>query len=170
MLKLNFIRVAVLVVCLIGISEQKSVAQKIAHVNSEEIIAKLPVYLQAQSNLEAYSVQLQKQLAQKEQAVQAYYQGVVSKIEQGMLAPSAQQAEEQKLNQMQSELQKDLADADQQLKTKEGELLQPIYDKFNEAIKKVALAKGYTYIIDEKTALFAGGEDVTELVKLELAK
>lgn len=49
-------------------------------------------------------------------------------------------------------------------------LLKPLIDKVNNAIDKVAVANGYTYIFDAGVGalLFKGGDDVTELVKAEL--
>lgn len=49
-------------------------------------------------------------------------------------------------------------------------LLKPLIDKVNNAIDKVAVANGYTYIFDAGVGalLYKGGDDVTNLVKAEL--
>jgi outer membrane protein len=49
-------------------------------------------------------------------------------------------------------------------------LLKPLIDKVNNAIDKVAVANGYSYIFDAGVGalLYKGGDDVTNLVKAEL--
>lgn len=57
---------------------------------------------------------------------------------------------------------------------KEVELLQPVYDKINEAIKKIGRAEGYSYIFDvvQGNILYASDDqpDLTEKLLEELNK
>ena len=143
--------------------------QKIAHIDSEAVVAAMPEYKNAQSELEAFSKILEKQLEEEQKKAQDYYAEVMKNVQQGLLTPKQQKEEEAKLQKMQQDIQNQAAEADQKLAEKEEELTNPLFDKFNAAVEKVAAANGYSYIIDIKVALYSkGGEDVTSLVKTEL--
>ena len=54
------------------------------------------------------------------------------------------------------------------LKNRELFYLAPIEEKITKAIEKIANQNSFTYIISQEATLFAGGEDITKLVRLEL--
>ena len=56
----------------------------------------------------------------------------------------------------------------QSLQNKMAELQVPVEKKITEAIEKVAKANGFTYILQLEAALYAGGEDITKMVRKEL--
>lgn len=62
--------------------------------------------------------------------------------------------------------------AQQQIRKRNMELVQPVYEEVNEAIKKVSKEKGLTYVLDVSTGTLAyiseGAEDITPLVKKQL--
>jgi outer membrane protein len=61
--------------------------------------------------------------------------------------------------------------AQKELGQKEVDLLKPIMEKAQAAVKKVAKAKGITYVLDATTGsgvIVADGEDLLEAVKKEL--
>lgn len=60
--------------------------------------------------------------------------------------------------------------AQQDVQKKQQELLQPIQQKLQDAIKKVGEEKGYTYIIDPAALLFTGNSAVnaTSFVRAKL--
>ena len=51
----------------------------------------------------------------------------------------------------------------QRLQNKERELLGPIFDKINAAVKKVADAKGLTIVVEKSNVVY-GGQDITDEV------
>lgn len=161
---------SIIAVCtLLGFTTTAQAQQKIAHINSDEIIAAMPEYKKAKSDVEAYSKVLQKQLEGQQAKMQEYYAEVSGKMERGEMPPVEQKEAEAKLAQMQQDLQKDAGAADQKLAEKEQTLTKPLYDKFNAALEKVAKANNFAYIIDLKLALYSGGgTDATSLVKAEL--
>lgn len=143
--------------------------QKIAHINSDELIALMPEYKQAKSEVETYSKVLQKELDDQQAAIQKYLQEVSEKINLGQMSPLEQKDAEAKLTKMKADLQTAAGKADQKLLDKEQKLTKPLYDKFNAALEKVAKANGYAYIFDLKMAMYTGGGiDATSLVKTEL--
>ena len=143
--------------------------QTIAFVETESIIPNMPDYKAAQSELEAYGKQLQKQLELKDTEMKTYYSETMQKVQAGTMTPVQQKEAEKKLTKMQDDLQKGALDADQKLAKKEADLTAPLYEKYNNALEAVAKANGYTYILDKKLILQAnGGIDATAKVKAEL--
>jgi outer membrane protein len=159
----------VAVLTLLGLSTTVQAQQTIAHVDADALISEMIEYKKAKSDVEAYGKILQKELEAEQAKMQQYYQGVMQKVQTGVISPAQQKEEEAKLQKMQADLQKKAGEADQKLVDKEQSLISPLYDKFNAALEKVAAANGLAYIIDVKLALYTGGgKDVTNLVKAEL--
>lgn len=159
-----------LAICtLLGFSTTAQAQQKIGHIDSEAVIANMPEYISAKSELETYSKTLEKELEETQKTVQTYYTEVMQKVQKGVLTPKEQKEEEANLQQKQQALQKQASEADQKIAEKEGELTKPIFDKFNAALEKAAKANDFSYIIDIKIAIYSsGGIDATSLVKAEL--
>ncbi len=144
-------------------------AQKMAYVDTEQILPEMPAYKKAKSEVEAYGKQLQKMLENKQVEAQKYLQDVSAKAQRGELTPKQEQEAQAKLQKMQQDLQKDAMESDQKLAKKEADLTKPLYEEFNAALKKVAKENGYGYILDKKLLLYsAGGIDATAKVKTAL--
>ena len=143
--------------------------QVIAFVDAEVIVASMPEFKRVESELESFQKVLQKQLELEEAKMEEYYKSVMQQVQAGTMAPAQQKEAEAKLTKMQEEMQKKAADADKQLIKKEADLTKPLYDKFNNALKAVAIANGYTYIFDKKMMLYSeGGVDATDKLKKQL--
>ncbi len=157
------------VIALLAFSSTTATAQKIAHVDSEQLIPEMPAYKRAKSEVEAYGKQLQKLLETKQKERQADYKGTAGTAQKGLLNQIQQQDAEKKLQGMQAALQQEAASADQKLAKKEQDKLKPLYETFNAALKKVAKENGYAYILDKKLLLYSdGGNDATAKVKAAL--
>lgn len=146
-------------------------AQKFGYLNSKALLAEMPEVKQANSNLEALQKQLQKKGQQMLQSLQTKYQELQRKEQQGELSPKQLEEEATLLKQKEEELGKFEQDMQKQLVEKENQLLQPILDKVNTAIRAVAKENGYEYIFDASTGfvLYADeSTDVTNLVKAKL--
>ena len=143
--------------------------QKIAYVDADAIYPNMPEAKAAKSELEQFKSILEKQLEGEQAKAQQYYADVMKKIQEGSLTPLQQKAEEEKLMKMQEDLQKKAAKMDEDLQNKQLEMYKPIEDKFDAALKAVAKANGYSYILDKKLLLYSdGGEDATAKVKSQL--
>lgn len=57
----------------------------------------------------------------------------------------------------------------QRLANKEKELIKPIFDKIDAAIKSIAEAKGLTVVLDKNNVIY-GGQDITKDVGQKMAK
>lgn len=143
--------------------------QKIAYIESERIVPEMSAYKKAQSELEAYTKQLQKVLQQKQMALEKDYAAVMDSIQKGIMNQLQQQRAQIRIQNGQQKLQQEALEADKKVVKKEGDLIEPLYKKFNEALEAVAKVEGYTYILDKKFMLYAvSGIDATDKVRAKL--
>ena len=93
-------------------------------------------------------------------------------LAEGKLSPVQQEEEAKKLQERQArDCQKFEQDMVNQLQEKRAELLQPILDRVNDAIKQVAEEKGFQFIFDYSSGILLYAEDsqnVNDLVKAKL--
>ena len=144
--------------------------QKIAFVNSSLILQDMPTVKQAESELDVLKTQLQKQYQSEVTKWQTKLQDLQRKEKQGEISPKMLQDEAKVLEDEQQGLLKKEQDMLSQLQKKENELLQPILNDVNDAIKKVAEANGYQAVFDATPALLYVDPviDISELVRSEL--
>lgn len=143
---------------------------KFGHINSNELLSIMPERDSARIELQNYSKMLQQEM----EAMQVEYQNKVNTYleKQQTYSDLVKQSKETEIQEMQRRVQEFQATAQQDYQQKEAELFQPIMDKAQSAIEKVAKANGFTYIFD----LGAGGVlyfsnqsvDILPLVKTEL--
>ncbi len=144
-------------------------AQKVGYVNSTSIIAELPDVKAAELTVEALQKQLQKKAQDMLQKFQTDYAEVQRKVENGDLSPKQQEEEGKRLEAKQNELSQFEQDSYKQIQDKRNELLRPIYDKVNQAIKEVAEENGYLMLVDQGVLLYSDpSADATALVRKKL--
>ena len=121
-------------------------AQKLARVNSREILALMPETKEMQSNLEAFGRELQEQLEQ----IQVEFNNRYVEFEKlpATTAASVKQMKQQELQQLQARAQEFQQIAQRDYQNKEQELLLPITEKLMKTISEVAKAAGYTAVFD----------------------
>jgi len=161
---------ALLLTCLTFMSTTVN-AQKFGYLNSQALLAEMSEVEQAKANLEVLSKQLRKKGEAMVADLQAKYGAIQKQYESGSLAPKAQEAEVAKLKQQEQDIAKFEQDMMQQLQKKETDLLQPILDKVNEAIKQVAEEDGYQFIFDASTQVLLYADensDVSAKVRTKL--
>ncbi len=119
---------------------------KFGHINSQELLKAMPENDSAQAQLQRYAQQLQDQM----DALQVEYNRKLQdyQAQQGQLTDLIRKTKEQELIDMQKNIQNFQAEAQQDMQKKQQELLQPIIDKANNAIKEVARENGFIYIFD----------------------
>lgn len=165
----NVLQLALSLVLVVS-SFQLTHAQKFGYLNSAAILVEMPEVKQAEANLEALQSQLQKRLQGNLEQLQQDFNLVRQKMERGELSPRQQEEESNRLREREAALSKEEEEMVQQVQTKRNELLQPIYDRINKAIKDVATEGGFTMIFDEQVLLYTDpSANVSELVKAKLA-
>ena len=156
----------IITVLAIALISSTGIAQKLGHLNSQTIMLEMPDYESAKKELELFRTEKTKELEmyQKlfQESLQTYEQ------EKGTLTADARQRKESQLMEKQQKIEKIAYDAENEMQQKEQELLQQIMKKVSDAVKLVAQKNSYDYVFDLSSVLYAGGENIEELVKNQL--
>jgi len=139
---------------------------KVAHINTQELIAAMPAAKKAQAEIEAlgktYQTDIQASITEYQNTAKQYEAEVSTKTdEENQKRGLELQEKQQRIQQFRADAQKDLA-------SKEAELFKPIQETAMKAINDVAKAKGYDYVIDRATLIVANGTDILADVKAKL--
>ena len=131
-------------VAVLALSATTVFGQKFGRVDLAAILPNMPEYQEAITNLDAYGKDLQDQLEQ----IQVEFNTRFAEYEKSVatLTDSIRQLKEQELQQLQQRFQDFQQIAQQDMQRKEAEIMNPIYAKADEAVKKVAAAGGYVAV------------------------
>lgn len=143
-------------------------AQKIGHLNVQEIMTNMPERKGLEEQLQTFAKELENTYG----LMTTEYQNKLNEFQQ-LPAESPQAVKDTKiqdLQQLEQRIKEFEVKAQQDVANKEQELLQPVIDRVQGAIKKVAESNGYSYVLDASVGvlLHAGGDDLAPLVKKEL--
>ena len=134
-------------------------AQRYAIIDSKYILDKLPEYKEAQKLLDQFSEQWQQEVDQKQALMDKMYKDYDA--EQVMLSDVLKKKREDELYNKEKELrdlQKKRFGFEGDLFKKRQELIKPVQDKVYNAVQKLAVARGYDFILDKSegiTVIFA---------------
>lgn len=140
--------------------------QKIGHINADELLQMMPATKAAQTQLETYGKQLEKELEEMENELDSKYKSFVDN--QAVLTTLAKQSKQQELQQLQQRIQEYGQNAQRDLQNKQVELLTPIINDATKAVQEVAKENGYTYILDssQSKAVVIFQTDANDIMKL----
>ncbi|WP_298498331.1 OmpH family outer membrane protein [uncultured Algibacter sp.] len=153
------------VLCIAAVSFTQA-QSKVAHINTQELIAAMPAAKTAQAEIEAlgktYQTDIQASITEYQNTVKQYEAEASTKTdEENQKRGLELQEKQQRIQQFRADAQKDLAN-------KEAELFKPIQEAAMNAINEVAKAKGYEYVLDRATLIVANGTDILADVKKQL--
>ncbi|WP_296684581.1 OmpH family outer membrane protein [Flavobacterium sp.] len=153
-------------ILILGASQTISAQAKTAHVDVNDIMAKMPAMLDAQKQLEKLSATYD---AEYKKMVEEY-QGKLKKYEaEAATVTEAINGERSKEVQ---DMQKRIVDyrdnAQKELQQKESDIVKPLMEKVRASIQKVGKAKGFQYVLDGSSLLLADGPNLTADVKKDL--
>lgn len=133
-------------VAVLALTASTAFGQKFGRVDLAAIVPNMPEYKEAVTNLEAYGMDLQNQLEQ----IQVEFNTLLANYEKNAatMSDSIRQLKEQELGQLQQRFQDFQQIAQQDMQRKEAELMNPIYEKANDAVKKIAAEGGYMAIFN----------------------
>lgn len=163
-------------VAVLAFSATTAFGQKFGRVDLAAVLPNMPEYKEAVANLETYGMDLQNQLEQ----IQVEFNKLYADYEKNVstYTDSIRQLKEQELTQLQQRFSDFQQIAQQDMQKKEADVMNPIYDRANEAVKKVATEGGYLAIFsttqDQPAAAglayfdAAALTDITAAVKAEL--
>ena len=146
-------------------------AQKIAYVNSQEILTTLPDYKVAQDEVQRKGKELQEELAQ----MQTVYQTRVQEFqkEEANLPDAIKQTRYADIADLENRIRERQAKAQEELQILEGRLLESIVTKLKAMISTIAKEQGFTYVLDANSLLYvdtASAKDLSPDVKAKLIK
>ena len=143
-------------------------AQKIGHVNTQEITAIMPETKRALERLDslqgAYETQfanMQEELSKKVAEFQK---------QQATMSADIREFRQQELAEMEQRMQMFYQTVQKDLQAKQVEYTQPVRVALQAAINKVGAAQGCAYVLDQQSVLYVGegAVDLTAAVKAEL--
>ena len=141
---------------------------KVAHINTAELIQAMPEMKAAQAELETLGKTYQADI----QASIKEYQTIVKQYEAEAATKTDEENQKRglELQEKQQNIQQFQADAQQDMQKKELDLLKPITEKAKAAILKVARVQGYDYVLDaaQSVIIMSDGKNLLDDVKKEL--
>lgn len=144
-------------------------AQKLGRINSQEVVMAMPETKEMQTSLMA----VQKDWEENLEAINVEFNTKLQEFQKGLntMTDAVRQIKEKELNDLRTRGNELQQMAQQDLAKKEQELMTPIIEKAQAAIKTVSKAGGYTAIFETGSLVYfdeATMTDITPLVKKEL--
>ena len=131
-----------------------SYAQKQAYVDTEYILSKIPAYENAQTKLDQFSKDWQKEIEDKYAIVEKKYK--TYQREQSMLSSEMKKQKEEEIVKLEKEanqLKKKYFGNEGELYKKRKEIVKPIQDEVYNAIKEIATEGNYGFIFDKSSGM-----------------
>lgn len=144
-------------------------SQKMGHVNSQRLLSMMPESKEVQKQVEEYIKQLESQLS----TMSNEYQSKLAEYQnnQALWSDPVKESKAEEISSLEKRIQRFQQTAQRSMSQKEEELFEPILDKLQNAIKKVADEHGYDYIFDSGSGAVLhapDSDDMTSLIKKEL--
>ena len=119
---------------------------KIGYINRQEVLQLMPERDSASKEYEKYSVEINKEF----ESMRTLYTNLLETYnrQRDSLSNFVRQARETELVEMQGKITNFQEVAQQELQKKQDELMAPIMEKLNKAIKEVAEQNKFTYVLD----------------------
>ena len=154
-----------LVVALV-LSSTSLFAQKLARINSQELISLMPETTQMQTDLQTYAAELNAQIEEVQVELTNKFNDYQKK--QATMKDLERQVAEKELNEMGARLEQYRQVASEDFNKKQQELFAPIQEKAMAAIDKGAKAGGYAVVIDlaAGSMIYIDEAQVTDLLPL----
>lgn len=143
-------------------------AQKIAVVDSQEILLAMPETKAMQTELDAHMKKYEDTIVVMQEEFQTKYKAYID--EQEGMVEAIKLRKEQELQDLAKRIEDLNNVAREDIQKKQMELLTPIQDKVRAAIAEVSNENGYAYVLEKGAMLFIGatGIDATPQVKAKL--
>lgn len=142
---------------------------KLGHVDSRKLLEMMPEYQKAETDLQAYGKSFQEQL----ETMGKEYQKKVQEYQAGekTMTDAVREVKQKEVMDLQTRIESTQQSAQEKVAKKRDELLGPILDKAEKAIKEVGKEKGFDYIFDMSTGTllyYKDSDDIMPLVKAKL--
>lgn len=145
-----------------------ALAQKFGHANFEEVVGLLPERAAAEKEVQDLQAQLEGRL---NSMVETYQQKTAEFTTDTTLSEAMRNSLRSEIADMERRIQEFQQTAYTEIEVKQNELMGAMIEKVRTAAVEVGKANSFTYIFDSSpngTLLYAGGEDITTLLKTQL--
>jgi outer membrane protein len=144
-------------------------APKLGHIDRQQLMLILPERKDAEAKMQKFAEELDKRL----RAMGNEYQVKVTEAQRDAekMTNTEREMVVREIQELEQRIQAAQEKAQEDLSKQEEELLRPMVEKTNKAIKAVADKNQFTYVLDTSTGFvlyWDGGEDIMPLVKTEL--
>jgi len=163
-------KICVLGILMLSAGFANAQTPKFGHIDFQGLIQLMPERTAAEKQFTAYQKELEDALGIMQKEFQGKYLAYTTKKDS--LSETVRKMKEEDLNAMNERIQTYQSSAQQQLQTKQSELLKPVIDKADKAVKEVGAEKGLIYVFDMslRTILYNSKEslDILPFVKIKL--
>lgn len=144
-------------------------AKKFGHINTNDLLLKMPERDSAQVKIQDEAKKLEQQLS----AMTMEYQTKVNDYQANAAAMSdlIKQTKAKEIQDLEQRIQEFQQNAQEALQKKEQDLLKPIIEKAKKAIEDVAKEGGYSYVFDTSAGVLLyqpESDDILPLVKKKM--
>jgi len=163
-------KIVLIVACGLMMGNIAIAQTKFGHINSAELLKAMPDVTKAEAEIQAYAKSFQEQL----QAMSKEYETKIQAFQAGekTMTDAMKEVKVKEIKDLEARIESTNQSAQEKVEKKRQDLLQPIIDKADKAIKAVATEKGYDYIFDTSTGAFLqvkSSDDIMPLVKAKLS-
>ncbi len=165
----NLLKLLVIILFLFSGTAVNAQNYKFGHINSQELLSLMPERDSAEAKIQLYAKDLEAEL----EIMNVEYRNKLNDYleKQDILTPLVKQTKEQELSEFQSRIQDFTNNAQQDLQQQEAQMIQPIIQKAEKAIKDVAKENGFTYIFDlSRGAVIYFSEQSEDILPLVIKK
>ena len=139
---------------------------KVAHINSEELVAAMPEYKALQAKLERVGKTYQDDITALESTLKAKLEKFNAEAQSQTPETNARrerevQTDAQRIDQYKQEAMQDI-------QKQEAEGMRPIIEKAQKAVEEIAAAQGFSYVLNVNSLIVAEGKDLLADVKAKL--
>lgn len=143
--------IALFIALPLGVFAQQDL--KIGYINKQELISSMPEYTTAMKQLEDMNLKYITEGKKLQEEFQKKYQEYAET--QDSLDATIKKYKESELMRLQQSIEEFSKSAEENLKKKQQELVAPIVEKMDKAIKQVGDENGFTYIIDNSAGIIS---------------
>lgn len=133
----------------LGLISNAHAQSKVAHINVQELLDKMPSYKEAQQQLQKLEQSYRSDIDATLKEAQKKNQQYQAEAETVTREENEKRAVE--LQEMEQSIREYQQTASQEIQKKQEELFRPILEKARETIQKVAREKGYDYVLNSST-------------------
>ncbi len=143
-------------------------AQKFGYIDSRELLKAMPEMTKAENDIQAYTKTFQDQL----QSMSAEYEKKVKDFQAGekTMTDAVKEVKVKEIQDLEGRIQSTNQSAQEKVEKKRQELLQPILDKADKAIKDVAKEKNFDYVFDSSNGSLLHAKESDNILPLVKTK